>query len=105
MLKSLIEKEQIEIKDYFRKKYGFKEDHASIIYHIILGCDNREVAEKLGLSTKGVKYHITNLYKKMKLKRRTQFILSVPSEIILKKVPAIEKVKLHSIVLPAKQKR
>lgn len=40
------------------------------------GLSNKEVADKLFVSEKTVKFHLTNIYKKMRIRSRSQLIVT-----------------------------
>ena len=41
---------------------------------VIKGLSNREIANKLFVTEKTIKYHLTNIYKELSLKSRSQLI-------------------------------
>lgn len=48
-----------------------------VLKHLIEGCSNNEIAEKLYVSVHTVKNHITNIFQKLEVKDRSQLIAMV----------------------------
>lgn len=57
-----------------REFYGLSNREAEIIEHLLTGCANREIAERLFISPKTVENHLYNIYQKMDVGSRTQLI-------------------------------
>ena len=55
----------MDLTDTEKKVYG----------KLSLGLSNQEVADSLGKSIRVIKFHITNVYRKMEVKTRSQFIV------------------------------
>lgn len=53
---------------------------------ILAGCSNNEAAERLSVVEKTIKFHLSNIYRKLKLKSRTQLIVFC-SNLELRKEP------------------
>jgi len=45
---------------------------------VLQGLTNRQVADKLCVAEKTVKFHLTNIYKRMKISRRSQIVWTLP---------------------------
>ena len=54
---------------------GLSHREAEVAAAVSEGSSNKEVANKLFVTEKTVKFHLTNIYKKMKVKSRTQLIV------------------------------
>lgn len=48
---------------------------ALTLQQLLKGFTNKEIAQRLGISEKGVKFHVTNIFKKLGAKNRTQLIV------------------------------
>lgn len=53
-------------------KPSFSEKQEKIIFLLVEGNSNSEIADHLGISINGVQYHIRKIYKKLKIKNRTE---------------------------------
>lgn len=56
-------------------KEGLSNRESEVAELVTQGLSNREVAEKLFVTEKTVKFHLTNIYKKMNVKSRAQLIV------------------------------
>ena len=54
---------------------GLSNREAEVAVLVSQGLPNKEVAEKLFVTEKTVKFHLTNIYKKMSVKSRAQLIV------------------------------
>jgi DNA-binding NarL/FixJ family response regulator len=63
---------QIEITESFKKRYYITVRESEIISLLIKGFSNKEIGERLFISIKTVKNHITNIYQKTSTKNRLQ---------------------------------
>ena len=67
---------------------------------VVLGLSNQEIADKLCVTPKTIKFHLTSIYKKVNLKSRAQFIVwSIPHLNFVNKDMAT--VTSHENVAPA----
>ncbi|MCK4835483.1 MAG: helix-turn-helix transcriptional regulator [Candidatus Aminicenantes bacterium] len=74
-LRSLvIQRKRDEKVRLFFQKYGISSREQEIAYLIIEGKSNREIEDKLYISIKTVRNHIYNIYQKMDVNSRLQFI-------------------------------
>ena len=58
-----------------RDRNGLTHCQAAVYEQVIKGLTNKEVASVLGLGEGGVKYHVTTIFKVMRVKNRQQLIL------------------------------
>ncbi|GGF62982.1 LuxR C-terminal-related transcriptional regulator [Wenyingzhuangia marina] len=61
-----------EIFESFVKKYDLTLREKEIINYILLGKTNKEISEKLFIQEVTVKYHISNIFRKLDVKKRTE---------------------------------
>ena len=54
---------------------GLSKREAEVVEMVTKGLSNKEVANQLFVTEKTIKFHLTNIYKKMSLKSRTQLIV------------------------------
>jgi len=57
--------------------YGVTVREAEIILEVSKGFTNKEVASKLFVTEKTIKFHLTNIFKKLSVKSRSQLIVAV----------------------------
>lgn len=60
--------------DHIYAKYGITNREKEIIQLIFSGKSNKEIGEILYISVKTVKYHVYNIYRKLKIKNRIELI-------------------------------
>ena len=65
------------LKEYLLKKNLSKRE-VEVVMLVLQGLTNREVANNLCVAEKTVKFHLTNVYKKMKISRRSQIFWTLP---------------------------
>lgn len=61
--------------DHELKKVGLSNRELEVAKVISTGITNQEAANQLFVTEKTVKFHLTNIYKKLKVKSRTQLII------------------------------
>lgn len=54
---------------------GLSKREAEVVEMVTKGLSNKEVANQLFVTEKTIKFHLTNIYKKMSLKSRAQLIV------------------------------
>jgi LuxR family transcriptional regulator, positive regulator of biofilm formation len=57
------------------RKHGLTHREAEVAMVISRGISNKDAAQKLFVTEKTVKFHLTNIYKKMKIKSRAQLVV------------------------------
>lgn len=62
------------LKEYLIRK-GLSRRESEVASLVAEGLANRKIAERLFVTEKTVKFHLTNIYRKMKLKSRAQLIV------------------------------
>ena len=63
-------------KDLLKKNLSKRE--IEVVMLVLEGSTNREVAHKLCVAEKTVKFHLTNVYKKLNISRRSQIFWKLP---------------------------
>ena len=53
---------------------GLTEKQSEIAAHVTYGESNQEIANKLKLAEQTVKFHLTNIYKKLGIKNRAELV-------------------------------
>ena len=76
-MRSFSEDSKKFLKEYLLKKTLSKRE-IEVVMLVLQGLTNREVANNLCVAEKTVKFHLTNVYKKMKISRRSQIIWTLP---------------------------
>lgn len=66
--------EEIEALSGMRCTYKITEREFDVIKMIVSGCNNNEIAEKLFISLRTVKTHITNIYQKIGVSNKVQLL-------------------------------
>lgn len=64
----------IEIDHDRIESLGLTEREMEVLHHIAEGCSNVEIGEKLFVSENTIKTHVSNLFVKLDVKRRTQAV-------------------------------
>ena len=67
-----IKKSNDEILENFINEYGLTLRETEIVNYILLGKTNKEISEKLFIQEVTVKYHISNIFRKLDIKKRTE---------------------------------
>ncbi len=63
------------LRDVLINQKGLSNREAEVAELVTRGLSNKEVANQLFVTEKTVKFHLTNIYKKMNLKSRAQLIV------------------------------
>jgi DNA-binding NarL/FixJ family response regulator len=63
-----------------RRNGAFNRREQQLLEHITKGLTNDEIAEKLGLSRGTIKYYLSQLFKKMRVKNRLQAIIAARNQ-------------------------
>lgn len=70
------ENSKIFLKNHLARKLSRRE--VEVVILVLEGLTNRDVANKLCVAEKTVKFHLTNIYKKLNISRRSQIIWTLP---------------------------
>ena len=65
------------IKNYLQQR-GLSRRESEVVVLVVQGLTNKQVADKLCVAEKTVKFHLTNVYKRMNISRRSEIIWSLP---------------------------
>ena len=65
------------IKNYLQQR-GLSKRESEVVILVVQGLTNKQVADKLCVAEKTVKFHLTNVYKRMNISRRSEIIWSLP---------------------------
>ncbi len=65
------------IKAYLQQR-GLSKRESEVVILVVQGLTNKQVANRLCVAEKTVKFHLTNVYKRMKISRRSEIIWSLP---------------------------
>lgn len=84
----LIYKKKMNPDDYDRRKLGLSKRELEVLQLLSQGFSNQEIADKLFVSLNTCKTHISKIYQKMNVKRRTQ---------------AIQKARGFALITPSKE--
>ena len=57
---------------------GLSKRETDVVLLVVQGLTNRQVADKLCVAEKTVKFHLTNVYKRLKIQRRSEIIWTMP---------------------------
>jgi DNA-binding NarL/FixJ family response regulator len=55
-----------------REQFGITSREHEILTRLTLGRSNRRIARELGVTEEAIKYHLTNVYRKLRVKNRTE---------------------------------
>ena len=65
------------LKAYLSNK-GLSRRETEVVVLVLQGLTNKQVADKLCVAEKTIKFHLTNIYKRMKISRRSQIVWTLP---------------------------
>ena len=65
------------MKNYLQER-GLSKRESEVVILVVQGLTNKQVADQLCVAEKTVKFHLTNVYKRMKISRRSQIIWTMP---------------------------
>ena len=65
------------LREYFLKK-NLSKSEVEVVILVLQGLINREVANRLCVAEKTIKFHLGNAYKKLNISRRSQLIWTLP---------------------------
>lgn len=65
------------LKKHLKEKNLTKRE-IGVFLMVIKGITNKQVADQLFIAEKTVKFHLTSIYKKLKISRRTQLFWTIP---------------------------
>jgi len=66
-----------QIRTYLQER-GLSKRESEVVILVVQGLTNKQVADQLCVAEKTVKFHLTNVYKRMKISRRSQIIWTLP---------------------------
>ena len=66
-----------QMKTYLQER-GLSKRESEVVILVIQGLTNKQVADQLCVAEKTVKFHLTNVYKRMRISRRSQIIWTLP---------------------------
>lgn len=76
-MKPLTEDHKKFLREYFFKK-NLSKSEVEVVILVLQGLINREVASRLCVAEKTIKFHLGNAYKKLNISRRSQLIWTLP---------------------------
>ena len=76
-MKPLTEEHKSFLRKYFLKK-NLSKSEVEVVILVLQGLINREVAHRLCVAEKTIKFHLGNAYKKLNISRRSQLIWTLP---------------------------
>ncbi len=76
-MEPLTEERKNFLREYFFKK-NLSKSEVEVVILVLQGLINREVANKLCVAEKTIKFHLGNAYKKLNISRRSQLIWTLP---------------------------
>ena len=89
--------------DYLKahlSQQGLSRRETEVVILVLQGLTNKQVADKLCVAEKTVKFHLTNIYKRMKISRRSQIVWTLPLGDFIEKFknnPASEEKEISSV--------
>ena len=66
------------LKAYLSQQKGLSRRETEVVVLVLQGLTNKQVADKLCVAEKTVKFHLTNIYKRMEISRRSQIVWKLP---------------------------
>ncbi len=83
------------IKSYLQQR-GLSKRESEVVILVVQGLTNKQVADCLCVAEKTVKFHLTNVYKQMKISRRSEIIWSLPLAEFIEKAKTKESYSVES---------
>ena len=74
----LFSEEGIKYLKQHLSEQGLSRRETEVVVLVLQGLTNKQVADKLCVAEKTVKFHLTNIYKRMKISRRSQIVWTLP---------------------------
>ena len=74
----LFSEEGIKYLKTYLADQGLSRRETEVVVLVLQGLTNKQVADKLCVAEKTVKFHLTNIYKRMKISRRSQIVWTLP---------------------------
>jgi DNA-binding CsgD family transcriptional regulator len=85
--KLMIAKQDVLDKAHvLEKEYGLSKRETEVVAELITGVTNKEIANTLFVTEKTVKFHLTNIYKKLGTRRRLELAVKL-DELLASKLP------------------
>jgi DNA-binding CsgD family transcriptional regulator len=78
------------LRDVLINQKGLSNREAEVAELVTKGLSNKEVANQLFVTEKTVKFHLTNIYKKMSLKSRAQLIVWCMPHFSFQEAPQVQ---------------
>lgn len=75
--RSFTDRQKKFLRDYFLTK-NLSKSEIEVVILVLQGLINKEVAERLCVAEKTIKFHLGNAYKKLKIYRRSELIWTLP---------------------------
>ena len=66
------------MKAHLQRSQGLSKRESEVVMLVVQGLTNKQVADQLCVAEKNRKFHLTNVYKRMKIRRRSEIIWSLP---------------------------
>ena len=76
-MKPLTEEHKTFLRKHFFRK-NLSKSEVEVVILVLQGLINREVASRLCVAEKTIKFHLGNAYKKLNISRRSQLIWTLP---------------------------
>lgn len=96
---------KVHIKEYLSHEKNLSRAELVVVMMVIEGTINKDIAEKLQRREKTIKFHLTNIFKKLDVKTRGQIIWKLPLRLEkafdpMKPTPLPEQKAKPELVLP-----
>ena len=74
----LFSEDGIQYLKTYLSEQGLSKRETEVVVLVLQGLTNKQVADKLCVAEKTVKFHLTNIYKRMNISRRSQIVWTLP---------------------------
>ena len=74
----LFSEEGVNYLKVYLSNQGLSRRETEVVVLVLQGLTNKQVADKLCVAEKTIKFHLTNIYKRMKISRRSQIVWTLP---------------------------
>ena len=82
-IKSLVLKKRNEIHD-INQSLGLSKRESEVVYFLFCGMTNRDMGKKMIVTEKTIKFHLSNIYKRLNVSNRLNLLLDYPCDNLMK---------------------
>ena len=77
-MKKITDEQKKFLREFFSSQKNLSKSEVEVVILVLQGLINREVANRLCVAEKTIKFHLGNAYKKLKISKRSELIWTLP---------------------------